>query len=167
MKEEIKVAIRFASHGIKGYNDSAIAQGETNDCFVRTIAAAMEVDYDTAHAYVAEKFNRKPRKGTFAVLPRLRKTDEVLGKAIEELGEDRVPNQPVFGKKLVMRYKCYGEVVERGMTFKSFVKKYPEGTYMLIVRDHAFCLRDGVVVGGNVEDTQALRKRIHSAFVVK
>jgi hypothetical protein len=31
MKEEIKVAIRFAQHGIKGYNESAIAQGETND----------------------------------------------------------------------------------------------------------------------------------------
>ena len=167
MKEEIKVAIRLASHGIKGYNESAIAQGETNDCFVRTVAAAIEVDYDTAHAYVAEKFNRKPRKGTFGVVRGLRNSGEVLGKAIEELGEERVPNQPSYGKKLVMRYKCYGEVVEREMTLKSFVRKYPEGTYMLIVRDHAFCLKDGIVVGGNVQDAQALKKRIHSAFVVK
>ena len=57
MKEEIKVAIRFAQHGIKGYNESAIAQGETNDCFVRTVAAAVEVDYDTAlEAEIAGEF---------------------------------------------------------------------------------------------------------------
>ena len=167
MKEEIKVAIRLASHGIKGYNDSAIAQGETNDCFVRTIAAAMDVDYDTAHTYVAEKFNRKPKKGTFGVIPGLRRSKEILGKAIEELGEDVDPSHTFTGKKLVMRYKCYGQIVEREMTLKSFVKKYPQGTYMLIVKDHAFCLRDGVVVGGNVQDAQALKKRIHSAFKIQ
>ena len=167
MKEEIKVAIRFAQHGIKGYNESAIAQGETNDCFVKTVAAAIEVDYDTAHTYVAEKFNRKPKKGTFGVVRGLRNSEEVLGKAIEEMGEELVPGKSEYGKKLVMRYKCYGQVVEREMTLKSFVKKYPEGTYMLIVKDHAFCLRDGVVVGGNIQDAQSLKKRIHSAFIIK
>jgi len=167
MKEEIKVAIRLASHGIKGYNESAIAQGETNDCFVRTVAAAVEVDYDTAHAYVAEKYNRKPKKGTFGVIPGLRNSEQILGKAIQELGEEMVPGKPYYGRKLVMRYKCYGEIVEREMTLKSFVKKYPQGTYMLIVKNHAFCLRDGVVVGGNIQDAQSLKKRIHSAFIVK
>jgi hypothetical protein len=156
MKEEIKVAIRFAQHGIKGYNESAIAQGETNDCFVRTVAAAIEVDY-----------NRKPKKGTFGVVRGLRNSEEVLGKAIEEMGEEMIPGKSKYGKKLVMRYKCYGQVVEREMTLKSFVKKYPEGTYMLIVKNHAFCLRDGVVVGGNIQDAQSLKKRIHSAFIVK
>ena len=52
------------------------------------------------------------------------------------------------------------------MTFKSFIRNYPEGTYIILVKNHAFCLRDGVVVGGNVQDAQALRKRIHCAFKV-
>ena len=166
MKETIKVAIRLASHGIKGYSDSAIAQAETNDCFVKTIAAAVEVDYDTAHTYVAEKFNRKPKKGTFGVVPGLRKSREILGKAREELGEAIDPSGTFTGKKLVMKYKCYGAVVEREMTFKSFIRNYPEGTYILLVKNHAFCLRDGIVIGGNIQDAQALRKRVHSAFKV-
>jgi hypothetical protein len=166
MKEEIKVAIRLAEHGIKGYNESAIAQGESNDCFVRTVAAAAEVDYDTAHAYVAEKYGRKNRQGTYGVASGLRKRKELLGKTVEELGEDITPwpGRSTCGKRLVMRYKCYGKIVEREMTFKSFLKKHPEGTYIMLVKDHAFCLKDGVVVGGNIQDTQALRKRIHSAF---
>lgn len=164
---EIKVAIRLAEHGIIGYTDSKIAQGESNDCFVRTVAAAAEVDYDTAHAYVAEKYGRKNRQGTYGVAPGLRKGKELLGKTVEELGENRVKDEPTCGKKLVTRYKCYGKIVEREMTFKSFLKKYSQGTYIILVARHAFCLKDGVVVGGNIQDTQALRKRIHSAFKVK
>lgn len=166
---EIKVAIRLAEHGIIGYTDSKIAESESNDCFVRAVAAAAEVDYDTAHAYVAEKYNRKNRQGTYGVVPGLRNRKELLGKTVEELGEDIKPwpGRSTCGKRLVMRYKCYGEIVEREMTFKSFLKKYPEGTYIMIVAQHAFCLKDGVVVGGNIQDTQALRKRIHSAFRVQ
>jgi hypothetical protein len=166
MKEVIKVAIRLAEHGIKGYSDSPIAQGETNDCFVRAVAAAVDVDYDTAHSYVAEKYNRKPRKGTYGVVRGLRNSEQILGKKIQELGEELVPGKPTYGLHLVMRYKCYGQIVERQMTFKSFVKNYSKGTYILLVKNHAFCLKDGIVVGGNVQDTQALKKRIHSAFKI-
>lgn len=167
MVEEIKVAVRLAGHGIRGYRDSAIASGETNDCFVIAVAAAVDCDYDTAHSYVESTFKRKARKGTHGVLPGLRKNGEILGREIEELGETIDPSGTFPGKRLVVRYKNYGGIVERRMTFKSFVRNYSKGTYVLIVKSHAFCLRDGVVVGGNIQDAQALRKRINSAFKVK
>jgi hypothetical protein len=67
MKEVIKVSIKFANDAIIGYSDSKIAQSETNDCFVRTIAAALEVSYDDAHAYVAKEYGRKNRQGTYSI----------------------------------------------------------------------------------------------------
>jgi hypothetical protein len=91
------------------------------------------------------------------------KKKEILGRRIEQMGRE---GKYRLGKRLIMRYKCYGEIVEREMTFKSFVKKYPEGTYVMLVKNHAFCLKDGVVVGGNYSDATALRKRVHAAFKV-
>ena len=163
MKEVTKVSIKFANDAIIGYSDSKIAQSETNDCFVRTVAAALEVSYDDAHAYVAKEYGRKNRRGTYRVVLTLSKKQEILGRRIEQLGEE---GKYRLGKRLIMRYKCYGEIVEREMTFKSFVKKYPEGTYVMLVKNHAFCLKDGVVVGGNYSDATALRKRVHAAFKV-
>ena len=142
--------------------------------FVRSIEEDSFIEYDVFNGWYygvdREEFNKcdvlilTPRglKHLFKNQDRR----EVLGKAIVELGEDVDPSHTFTGKKLVMRYKCYGQIVEREMTFKSFVRNYPEGTYIIIVKNHAFCLRDGVVIGGNVEDTQALKKRIHSAFKV-
>jgi hypothetical protein len=161
MKEVIKVSIKVAKDAIIGYSDSKIAQSEANDCFVRAVAGALEVSYDDAHEYVAKEFNRKDRQGTYGVVPTLSKKQEILGRRIEQLGEE---GKYDLGKRLIMRYKCYGEVVEREMTFKSFIRNYPEGTYIMIVKNHAFCLKNGVVVGGNYSDSEQLRKRVWAAF---
>lgn len=161
---EIKVTIKDAQQAITGYTDSVIARNETNDCFVRTIAAALDVHYDVAHEYVATEYRRKNRQGTYAVLSRLRAATEIMGKQIEEMGEI-LPYFPY--KRLVTKYKCYGEEVIREMTVKSFVKKYSKGTYIMLVTNHAFCLKDGMVVGGNYSDAKALRRRVHAAFKVK
>ena len=40
------------------------AKGETNDCVVRAIANACDVNYNQAHKYVADKFDRKKEKGS-------------------------------------------------------------------------------------------------------
>ena len=53
------------SEAIKGYSESAIAKQEMNDCVVRAIASAFDFEYDKAHKFVAEKFRRTPRRGTF------------------------------------------------------------------------------------------------------
>ena len=51
------------SEAIKGYENSVIAKSEDNDCVVRSIASAFEVDYDNAHQFVSDTFKRKPKKG--------------------------------------------------------------------------------------------------------
>ena len=56
------------SEAIKGYDNSSIAKSETNDCVVRAIASAFDLEYDKAHKFVGDKFGRKPRQGTFGFI---------------------------------------------------------------------------------------------------
>ena len=59
-----------------------------------------------------------------------------------------------------MKYdvKVKGEIVKRSMTTGTFIKKYPVGRYLVVVRGHAFSIIDGVVVG-NIEDSK-MKKRV-------
>jgi hypothetical protein len=64
---------------IIGYNESAIAKGEKNDCVVRAIASTFGLKYDVAHKFVANEFRRESRKGTFGTSIRLNARDNILG----------------------------------------------------------------------------------------
>ena len=61
----MKIAYTATSIAIKGYSESKLAKSEKSDCVVRAIASAYDIQYDKAHKWVADTFNRKPRKGTF------------------------------------------------------------------------------------------------------
>ena len=55
---------KYASNEIKGFSLSTLAKGEKDDCFVRAVAAATNVTYDVAHAYVKDFFGRQDKRGT-------------------------------------------------------------------------------------------------------
>ena len=44
--------------------DSKKAKSEKKDCVVKAIASSTNVDYDTAHSWVKENFEREDKKGT-------------------------------------------------------------------------------------------------------
>jgi hypothetical protein len=52
------------------------------------------------------------------------------------------------------------------MTTGTFIKNYPVGRYLVVVRGHAFSIINGEVVG-NVEDAKMKKRVIVSAFKVK
>jgi hypothetical protein len=51
-------------NGYRVSGSSEIAKTEKNDCVVRAIANACDVNYDQAHKYVKETFGREKGKGT-------------------------------------------------------------------------------------------------------
>ncbi len=51
-------------NGYEVSEKSEIAKNEKNDCVVRALANAFEVNYNMAHVFVSKKFNRKNGKGT-------------------------------------------------------------------------------------------------------
>lgn len=152
---------------IKGYTESSIAKGETNDCVVRAFASSFEVDYDFAHQYVADVFKRKPRKGTFMTSSTLVKMSdnntEVNGKKVYTVG-NRTNNWMV--NSLVYEVKVKGQKVKRDMTVGTFIKNNPTGTFFILVRGHAFTIKNGVVIG-NAEDAIKKRKVVRCAFEIK
>ena len=146
---------------IIGYSDSVIAKSETNDCAVRAISSAFEMHYDEAHQFVKVKFGRENRKGTCFFVGGLRRMVDdkvkINGKSFETMG----------GQFAQMDYdvKVKGQIVKRKMTTGTFIKKYPVGKYLVVVRGHAFSIIDGVVVG-NASDATMKKRVINNAFKI-
>lgn len=165
MKEQLPY--QKTSEAIKGYCDSEIAKNETNDCVVRAFASAFDVTYDFAHQYVEKHFQRQPGKGTFGTSYKMITMSnngvEINGKNIYLVG-DKISDF-MWG---ALRYdaKLKGQKIKREMTVGRFIKENPKGTFFVIVRGHAFTIKNGVVIG-NVEDSKRKRKVMHYAFKIE
>jgi hypothetical protein len=152
---------------IKGYDESSIAKGETNDCVVRAFASAFEVSYDYAHKYVRENFNRINRQGTYGTVHKMRQIAEdrrqINYKKVKCLGTKTSD----YGQySLKYQVKTKDGVVKRDMTVGTFAKQNPVGTFFILVSRHAFTIKDGVVIG-NWEDSQKKKRVVKFAFQVK
>ena len=163
-----KLPYESTASAIKGYSDSLTARRETNDCVVRAFASAFDVTYDYAHKYVAEEFKRQPRKGTYFTASKMSKLSEgvikVNNKKIIPIGTKS--NSVIYPYSLSYEVKVKGETVKRQMTVGTFVKKNPKGTFFVLVRRHAFTIKDGVVIG-NFEDAVKTKRPMMAAFEIK
>jgi hypothetical protein len=154
------------SDAIKGYDNSVIAKSEDNDCVVRAIASAFDIEYDKSHKFVEDTFGRRPRQGTrgfVSTMNRISKERIRIGrKCCKMMG-----NPMKYSTYYTLNYdvKVKGEVVSRKMTVGTFIKKYPVGTYVLTVRQHAFTIKNGVVIG-NLSDSRQKRKIVEYAWKV-
>jgi hypothetical protein len=152
---------------IKGYDESPIAKGETNDCVVRAFASSFEVSYDYAHKYVRENFGRINRQGTYGTVHKMRQIAEdrrqINYKKVKCLGTKTSD----YGQySLKYQVKTKDGVVKRDMTVGTFAKQNPVGTFFILVSRHAFTIKDGVVIG-NWEDSQKKKRVVKFAFEVK
>lgn len=143
------------TEGIIGYSESVIAKSESNDCFVRAVASSFDCPYDTAHAWVKEKFNRKDKKGTMWVASKMG-TMAAYGHTFNNKSVKVIDNLRTYDK---VKYKL------KRTTLNQFIKKYPTGTYILIVKGHAFTLKNGAVIGNN-NDATSIKKIVHDAFQI-
>ena len=163
-----KLPYEATANAIKGYSDSLTARSETNDCVVTAFASSFEVTYDYAHKYVAEMFNRKPRKGTYFTVSKMVKMFDnkvtVNGKKVQPIGEKT--ESLLIPYSLTYKVKVKGEMVIRQMTVGTFIKKNPKGTFFVLVKGHAFTIKDGVVIG-NYEDAVKTKRPMRSAFEIK
>ena len=110
----------YSKNVIAGIKTSKVANNETNDCVVRAVAAATGVNYDTAHSFVKEIFNREANKGVLG--------KELVDnmKALAEAGSTTIGNKTisieVMAKQAITNmYKLYGELIYRQKTVKSFL----------------------------------------------
>jgi len=146
---------------IKGLKNSAKAKSENNDCVVRAMATALDINYDTAHDLVANDMDRVSGKGT---------QDLAISNAMSKYIKDGLE---VDGMKFNVSkcadykvknyYNLYGERIARQKTVKSFIKDNPKGTYMVLVSKHAFTVKDGTLIDNVGEEWRPTRK-VQRAF---
>jgi hypothetical protein len=164
MKKELPYCM--TGKAIKGYDESVIAKGETNDCVVRAFASCFELSYDKAHKYVKEKFGRKDRQGTYGTVITMMNLvlnrTQVNYKRIKRMGNRQLSH---LHYSLQYSVKTNGGLIFRNMTVGTFIKQNPVGTFFILVKGHAFTIKDGSVIG-NPEDATKLRKVIKNCWRV-
>ena len=128
------------------------AKGENNDCVVRAVMNAFEVSYDTAHEFVASRFNRQVGQGTKGAIlgfKNMSNDDEVLGKKVISLGKfSEEPLTPAEAKKAgVLLNPKYPKGGGRFASFTvgKFLAQHPKGSFLIIVAKHALTIRGGKV----------------------
>ncbi len=155
------------------------AKGEANDCVVRAIANACDVNYSQAHKYVSTTFDRKKGKGTKQFLSTL---DKVKVMKFDEVGQLNM-----FQKGITRSIKCLGyapkikdgkniggELMNRkykhkpvAYTVKAFAQTYPKGNYLIGVNQHALAICDGVVVDNGNYQYDGYRRVVEGAYQVQ
>lgn len=121
--------------------DSQLAKSEKADCFVRALATAAEVDYETAHKTAKEVFGRKEKQGTSnAMITSMFLKAEQAGL---DLGKKKVEIRVLGKREIKNRYKLKGEVIWRQKTLKSFMETHKTGSYIVTVAKHALAVKDG------------------------
>lgn len=94
---------------------------ETNDCTVIAWTNVFDCEYSKAHSYL-KKFGRPNRKGMYT--KQIRAALEACTKAKIKIGPYDIKNK---------------------ISVSNFVKKHSKGRYYVLVRGHAFAIKDGIV----------------------
>ena len=162
--------------GYEVSSKSEIARSEKNDCVVRAIANAFKVNYDMAHVFVKENFERKDKRGTMntnSTLKQLAKNPisfEPAGQLDLFSADEKIINikhigdMPKAGGKLINKAYKHKKVA---YTVKAFAQKFSRGTYFVMVHKHALAIVNGVVVDNGNMQYNGYRRVVESAFLVK
>ena len=159
-------------NGYQVSGSSEIAKTEKNDCAVRAVANACDVNYDQAHKFCTEMFSREKGKGTtgFSLLLKMNTEmvfDEVGQLNMFEQGIKRtvkhIGDMPKAGGKLFNPKYKHKKVA---YTVKEFAQRFNKGNYILAVNKHALAIKNGVVVDNGNYQVGGYRRVVESAFMV-
>jgi hypothetical protein len=131
--------MKNVSDVIKTYGGYNQFLNDNNCCAVTALSASMEVPYDEAFKYAQQTWGRKGGEGTKTLkllqsfVDRESITVGGVTKKITKVGNTHV-------------YHQYGKDINRKMSIKSFLKMYPTGTYYILMRSHAFTVKNGELI---------------------
>ena len=159
-------------NGYQVSGSSEIAKKETNDCAVRAVANACDVNYDQAHKFCTSLFDRKKGKGTKMFTTLLKSNSEMV---FDEVGQlnlfeqgirrtvKHIGDMPKLGGKLFNPKYKHKKVA---FTVKEFAQRFNKGNYILAVNKHALAIKNGVVVDNSNYQIGGYRRVVESAFQI-
>ena len=156
---------------------SKLAGSEKNDCFVRACSNAFNVSYEQSHEFVGERFERKNGKGTKRCNATLKELqNEVLefqpegqlslfsdngGKQIKL---KHIGDTPKVGGRLINKSYTHKKVA---YTVKTFMQRFKNGTYILLVNKHALVCKNGIIIDNGDMQFGGYRRPVESAFKIE
>ena len=151
----LRVNGKYSEMNVKDSNES-------NDCVPRSLATAFDISLRTSYKLSEKYMGREHRKGVSTVMIqdafKTGKFNEVDGRNFSVRTMKKV--------ELTNAYKLKGEIVLRKKTVKSFIASHPKGTYIVLVSNHAFTVKDGELLDHGNFGNQPTRK-VLGAFEIK
>jgi len=156
--------------GSKQAATDTLSKSEENDCVVRAVQHAFGVDYIDAHHFCETKLNRESRQGTYTN-KYMDKITQAFGKKISRMGRGGELTRAKKTKvkkwnSAKQKFNIRRQTVQVRYQVKEFVKKFNQGSYIVIVYGHAFALVDGKIIG-NQNDGNRLNREVRSAYRIK
>ncbi len=143
--------------------ESAIGKNEKNDCVVRAFMAALDISYDSAHAFVKKYMKRINKRGTYtsiflqAILGKVKNGKKIKMYGVSPSHDFLLGSKFESGKVITNpKYKK-----PTGYTLRSFIENHPIGRYFLIVEGHAVAVVDGMLYGNTGEGNYKINRRVH------
>jgi hypothetical protein len=128
---------------------------ENNDCVVRALAIAADIDYSLAHKWAKQCLQREDGKGVYGTIPKMNLLAQnnltILSKSIKSAGK-------MINKDYTQKPVQY--------TVGTFPRKFNKGRFLVIVRGHALAVVDGVVYDNNMFKETGFRRPIRAAFQI-
>lgn len=130
-----------------------VSKGDSNNCVVRAFAICMNCSYQEADEYAKEYLNREYSKGVNMKL------------LLSHLADNSKQLFNVLEDKNIKYKSQVRKVLKSNPTFNQFLKNFSlkNKTYFIVVKGHAFALKNGVIYG-NEEDLTSIRKRVWGVF---
>ena len=159
-------------NGYEVSGKSETAKREKNDCVVRAVANACNVNYEQAHAWVKDAFGRQNGKGTFMF--------DFIMKQTKQIEFEQAGQLDMFADTSVKKIKYVGSSPKKGgtlanpkynhkkvaFTVKEFARKFNRGSYIVAVNKHALAIKDGVIIDNSNYQYGGYRRVVESAFQV-
>lgn len=160
-----------SGYEVSGFDQTA--KSEKNDCAVRAIANACEVNYAQAHKYVAETFKRKKGEGTKQFISTL--------DSVKEMTFDEVGQLSLFNSGITRTITPLGKSPKQGgklsnpkykhkpvaFTVKAFAQRFNRGKFIIAVNKHALAIKDGVVIDNGNYQFDGYRRVVEAAYRVQ
>ena len=160
-------------NGYQVSGSSEIAKTEKNDCAVRAVANACDVNYDQAHKFCTEMFGREKGKGTQLFSTLLKTNSEMVFDEVGQLNMfeqgikrtvKHIGDMPKAGGKLFNPKYKHKKVA---YTVKEFAQRFNKGNYILAVNKHALAIKDGVVIDNGNYQYDGYRRVVEGAYQVQ
>ena len=139
---------------------SSLAKNEKNDCAVRAFANAFNITYDTAHMFAATKFERKTRKGVKGMYLKLVKLKQITFDLFSDTLFPETKTYKLSGSAAPINPEYTHKKVK--YTVKTFCASHNEGTYIVLVKDHALVIKNGIVIDNSNYQFDGYRRPVNS-----